>query len=387
MTKPSNDKPKKPVHSLYYYPDFESGLAVRRRPDVPPLFRKRSQKAGLPPGTLVHIGEKRTEKVKITVIDYNETEFLEFEAKTVDECIPLKDKPTVTWINVDGVHQPEIIQKLGDCYGLHPLALEDIMNTDQRPKIEDYTDYLYIVLKKILYDEGKQDIVFEQMSLILGKNFVISFQEKEGDVFNIIRDRIRNGKGRLRKMGADYLVYALIDAIVDHYFIIFEKLGERVDEIEDELIRGATAETVKISHGLRREVMFLRKHIWPLREVIGFMERGESALINKAAKIFFRDVYDHVVQIMDTTETFREMLAYMTEIYLESINAKLNQIMKVLAVVATIFMPLTLIASIYGMNFKHMPELGSPWGYPVVIAVMVLIGVSMALYFKFKKWI
>lgn len=386
----SSEKPKRIGRPSYYdYPDFLTISLRRRRTEASRLVKKRSEKVGLPPGTLVHIGEKKTEKVKITAIDYSETEFQEFETTTVDECIPLKDKPTITWINVDGIHQSDVIQKLGDCYGLHPLVLEDVMNTDQRPKIEDYGDYIYIVLKKISYDEQKVEISLEQVSLILGKNFVISFQEKGNgrDALETIRERIRNAKGRIRKMGADYLAYALIDAIVDHYFLIFEKLGEKIESIEDELIEEATAGAISVANALRKEVMFLRRQIWPLMDALRAIERGEFSLISGQTKVYFRDVYDHVAYLIDTIETYRETLAYMGEIYLESVNNKLNQIMKVLAVVATIFMPLTLIASIYGMNFEFMPELHWRWGYPAVLAVMVIIGIVMVVYFKKRKWI
>lgn len=386
----SGEKPKRIGRPSYYdYPDFSTIFLKRRKTEASKLAKKRSEKVGLPPGTLVHIGEKKTEKVKITAIDYSETEFQEFEAKTVEECFPLKDKPTITWINVDGIHQPETIQKLGDCYGLHPLVQEDIMNTDQRPKIEDYGEYIYIVLKKIAYDEKKVEISLEQVSLILGKNFVISFQEKGngGDALETIKERIKSAKGRIRKMGADYLVYALIDAIVDHYFLIFERLGEKIESIEDELIEEAETGAVSVANALRKEVMFLRRQIWPLMDALRSLERGEFSLIQDTTKVYFRDVYDHVAYLIDTIETYRETLAYMGEIYLESVNNKLNSIMKVLAVVATIFMPLTLIASIYGMNFEFMPELSWKWGYPVVLAVMVTIGVVMVVFFKKRKWI
>ncbi len=354
---------------------------------MPKLIKKRSKKAGLPPGSLVHIGEKKAGELKVTVIDYDEAQFQEREIKTIEECFVFRGKPTVTWINVDGLHQVEVLEKLGECYGFHPLMLEDILNTDQRPKMEDYGDYVYIVLKMLDQSNKNNDIVMEQISLILGPNFVISFQEMGGDLFDPIRERIRNGRGRIRKMGADYLAYTLVDSIVDNYFIIMEKLGEKIEFLEEELVTRPTAETLKTIHQLKREMIFLRKAVWPLREVVGGLERGESSLIKESTRIYLRDVYDHTIQVMDTIETFRDMVSGMLDIYLSSISNRLNAVMKVLTIIATIFMPLTFIAGIYGMNFKYMPELEWRWGYPVIWLVVILIGVSMLIYFKKKRWL
>jgi magnesium transporter len=354
---------------------------------MPKLTKKRSKKAGLPPGTLVHIGEKKAEGLKITVIDYDEVHFQEKEIKTIEECFLFKDKPTVTWINVDGLHQVEILEKLGECYGFHPLMLEDILNTDQRPKMEDFSDYIYIVLKMLSQSNKNNGIMTEQISLILGPNFVISFQEMEGDIFDPIRERIRNGKGRIRKMGADYLAYALLDSIIDNYFIIMEKLGEKIEFLEEELVTRPTAQTLKTIHQLKREMIFLRRAVWPLREVVSGLERGESSLMKEPTRIYLRDVYDHTIQVIDTIETFRDMISGMLDIYLSSISNRMNAVMKVLTIIATIFMPLTFIAGIYGMNFKYMPELEWRWGYPAVWLVVVFIGISMLIYFKKKRWL
>jgi magnesium transporter len=354
---------------------------------MPRLIKRRSKKSGLPPGTLVHIGEKKAERVKISIVDYDEAQFQEKEAKTVEECFPFKDKPTVTWINIDGLHDVEIIEKIGKHFGLHPLLLEDILNTEQRPKMEDFEDYIFIVLKMLYYEEEAHEIQAEQVSLILGSNFVLSFQEQEGDVFKFIRDRIRNGKGRIRKAGADYLAYALVDAIVDHYFIILEKLGEKIESIEEELVTNPTPETLQTIHHLKREMIFLRKSVWPLREVISVLERGESTLIQESTGIYLRDLYDHTIQVIDSIETFRDMVSGMLDIYLSSISNKMNEVMKVLTIIATIFIPLTFIAGIYGMNFQYMPELGWRWGYPLVWLVMSAILITMLVYFKRKKWL
>ena len=355
--------------------------------DMPKFIKKRSKKAGLPPGTLVHIGERKTEKIKITIMDYDETQFQVGETETLEECYPFKDRPTIIWINIDGIHEIETLEKLGDCFGLHPLTLEDILNTDQRPKIEDYGEYIFIVLKMLYPDNNTGEILAEQVSLVLGKNFVISFQEREGDIFNSVRERIRSGKGRIRKMGADYLVYSLLDSIVDNYFIILEKLGERIELLEEKLITNPVPETINLIHKLKREMIFLRRSVWPLREVIGSIERGESSLIKGSTNIYLRDVYDHIIQVIDTIETFRDILSGMLDIYLSSVSNRLNAVMKVLTIIATIFMPLTFIAGIYGMNFKYMPELDWRFGYPVILLAMVSIGVLMLVSFRKKKWL
>jgi magnesium transporter len=351
------------------------------------LIKKRSKKAGFPPGTLVHIGEKKTEELKITIMNYDETHFQEKEIKTIEECFAFKEKPTATWINIDGLHQVEILERLGDCYGFHPLVLEDILNTDQRPKMEDYGEYIYIVLKMLDYKDISGEIEAEQISLILGPNFAISFQEREGDVFNPIRERIRNNKGRIRRMGTDFLAYALLDSIVDNYFIILEKLGEKIEFLEEKLVTEPTPETLQIIHHLKREMIFLRKAVWPLREVISGLERGESSLVKETTRIYLRDVYDHTIQVIDTIETYRDMVSGMLDIYLSSVSNRLNAVMKVLTIIATIFMPLTFIGGIYGMNFKYMPELEWRWGYPIVLLIMLGIGISMLIYFRKKRWL
>jgi len=355
---------------------------------MPKLIKKRSRKAGLPPGTLIHIGEKKVEEPQITIFDYDDQHVEEREVKAIEECFAFKDKSTITWINVEGVHQVETVEKLGECYGFHPLVMEDILNTDQRPKMEIYGDYIYIVLKMMYGGDIKHPIEIEQVSLILGSNFVVSFQEgKEGDVFNPVRERIRNGKGLIRKMGSDYLAYSLLDTIVDHYFLILETLGEKAELLEEELMTSPTNKTLQEIQKFRNEISSVRRAVWPLREVTIGLERKESPLIKETTEIYLRDVYDHTVQVMDTIEVYREMLSGMLDIYLSSVSNRLNSVMKVLTIIATIFMPLTFLAGIYGMNFKYMPELEWRWGYPAVWTIIVLIGVSMLIYFKKKKWL
>jgi len=351
------------------------------------LIGKSSEKIGLPPGMLVHIGERKDAEVRITVLDYNEKQFQEKEAQSVEECFPFKDKESVSWINVNGIHQPEIIEKIGKHFGIHPLILEDIVNTEQRPKIEDFEDYIFVALKLIWYEEERNEIKAEHASLILGSNFVVSFQESEGDVFSPIRERIRNGKGRIRRMGNDYLLYALVDTVVDHYFLVLEKLGEKIESLEECLVTDPKPDTSIAIHTLKREVIFLRRSLRPLREVVSYLERVDSSLIHESTGIYLRDVYDHTIQIVDTVDTFRDMLSGMLEIYLSSVSNRMNQVMKVLTIMATIFIPLTFIAGIYGMNFKYIPELEWRWGYPIILASMAAIGVTMIILFRRKKWL
>jgi magnesium transporter len=286
-----------------------------------------------------------------------------------------------------------IIEKIGKNFNLHPLLLEDILNTGQRPKAEDFEDHIFIVSKMLYFEETESEIISEQLSVIIGANFVISFQERHGDVFNAVRERIRNGKGRIRKMGSDYLAYALLDAVVDHYFLILEKLGEKIEGLEEDLLTNPTTETMQSIHNLKREMIFLRKSVWPLREVVNSLEKGESKLIKKSTKIYLRDVYDHTIQVMDSVESFRDVLSGMLDLYLSVISNKMNEVMKVLTIIATIFIPLTFIAGIYGMNFNpeaspfNMPELNWHFGYPAVWLVMILIGLTMLGFFKNKKWL
>jgi magnesium transporter len=345
-----------------------------------------SKKAGLVPGTLVHVGEKMADQTRMRVIDYDGTAFREEEARTVADCLPFKETPTVTWLNVDGIHDVGIVEQLGRAFGLHPLILEDIVNTEQRPKLDEYEGYLFAVVKMLYYDTDDQAVKGEQVSIVLSQNFVISFQEREGDVFDPIRERIRQGKGRIRQSGSDYLAYALIDAIVDNYFKILETIGEEIEKIEEELVGHPTPETLREIHRLRREMVFLRRSIWPLREVISGLQRADSSLIREPTVLYLRDVHDHTIRVLDTLETYREMVSAMLDIYLSSLSNRMNEVMKVLTIFAAIFIPLTFIAGIYGMNFQHMPELEWRWGYYVAVGAMGLIGISMLAIFKVKRW-
>jgi len=351
------------------------------------LFHKTSDKAGLPPGSLVHVGEKKIEHTKISVIDYNETQHDELVVKTVEECFPFKDSPTVTWINIDGLHDTDVIKNIGNHFGLHSLVQEDILHTGQRPKLENLDDYLFVTLKMLDYDTENEEVNAEQVSLILGPNFVISFQERAGDTFDFVRNRIRNGRGRIRRRGADYLFYALIDSIVDNYFSILERYGERLEILEEELTENPTRETLHVIHALKKEMILLRRSVWPLRELISGMEREESPLISEPIHVFIRDLYDHTIQVIDSVDTMKEILSGLQDLYLSSVSNKMNEVMKVLTIFASIFIPLTFFAGIYGMNFEHMPELKLRWAYPALWIFLISVALGLLSYFRRKKWL
>jgi magnesium transporter len=348
---------------------------------------KRSRKTGLPPGSLVHIGLEREEEPRITILDYDETHVEEREIQSVDELAPYVGKPSVTWIDVVGIHEPKIIEQIGCQFHIHPLLMEDIMNTTQRPKIDDLGKYICMILKLITFDEKSMELRIEQLSLVFSNDFVLSFQESESGIFKPLRDRIRNSLGRIRKMGTDYLAYTLMDAVVDHYFVVMEKMGEKIDDLENEVVANPKRETLRGVQQLRDEILLVRRSIWPLREVISLLERAESPLIDKTSAIYFRDIYEHTIQVMDTVDTYRDILSGMFDIYLSSISNRLNEVMKVLTIIATLFMPLTFLAGVYGMNFEHMPELKWQYGYFMLWGVMILIALTMLVYFRKRKWI
>lgn len=349
-------------------------------------FKKvKSKKPGLSPGTLIFVGSKKLEATKIEVVDFTKEKIEETEIENPEDCVKYKTSQSTTWINITGLHDTQVIEKICNNYGIHPLIQEDIVNTQQRPKLEDMVEHLVVSLKMIYYDEQNKGIAFEHITVILGKNFVMTFQESEGDVFDNIRKRLRNGKGRIRGK-ADYLAYAIIDAVVDNYSVVLEKVSEAMDYLEDEIAnpKHNTQESIR---RLKKEIIFLRKNIVPLKEVIRSFERSESKLINQETSIYFRDVYDHVVEVIETTETYREILGGIMESYHSGISNKANEVMKVLTIIATIFIPLTFIVGIYGMNFKYMPELEWQNGYFFVWGIMIVVAGIMTLYFKKKKWL
>ena len=350
-------------------------------------LRKRSRKSGLPPGTPIHIGVQKTDKPILTIITYNATDSQEKTVSTVSDCLQAIGEDHATWISVKGLHDIGVLQQLAEGLHVHPLVIEDIANTEQRPKVESYDTYNFLVLKWIHQIPASTELAIEQVSVIQGANFLVTFEEGPTDIFQTVRTRIRGGKGQIRTLGIEFLAYTLLDAVVDHYFIVLESLGEAIEYLEEQLIAHPTPETLHELHRLKRAMILLRKSVWPCREVIAHLERGESSLLTSATTLYFRDVYDHTIQVIETTETYRDMLAGMLDIYLTSLSNKLNETMKVLTMMATLFIPLTLIAGIYGMNFHYMPELEWRWGYPAVLFGMVLLTVGMLGFFRKKRWL
>ncbi len=348
-------------------------------------LKPHSKKAGLPPGTPVYTDEKKIDKIEIEVIDYQKGKAEEYHFNKVEECFPFKERSSITWINICGLHDVAPIEKIGEFFEIHPLVIEDIVHLEQRPKMEEYDSYFYFVIRMFFLQNG--DFYDEQVSIILGENYVITFQEKQGDVFDVIRERIKSGKNRINRESADFLAYSLIDVIVDNYFVVLEKIGEQIEDLEDELLLNPTTESLHKIHSLKRKILSLRRSVWPLRDVVSRFERIESEIISQTTQIYVRDVYDHAVQIIDTIENYRDILAAMMDIYLSSVSNRMNEIMKVLTIIATIFIPLTFIAGIYGMNFKYMPELLWRWGYPASLLLMLVIAAIMLVYFRRKNWL
>jgi magnesium transporter len=354
---------------------------------MPKHAKRRSQKAGLPPGSLIYTGDKEEATPRITIVEYDEQQVQTREITSWAECPIMAGKPGVTWINVSGISHVDHLERLGECFKLHPLVLEDILNVDQRSKIEDYEDYLYIVLKAISSQPDLDEIVAEQISLVLGPNYVLSFHENSEDLFKPVRERLVAAKGRIRKAGADYLAYCLIDLIVDNYFVTLEEFGEQVEFLEDEVVERAVPATLQKVHHLKNHMILLRRSLWPLREVIARLERRESPLIQDATSVYFKDVYDHTIIAIDTVETYRDILSGLLDIYLSSVSNRLNEIMKLLTIFASIFMPLTFLAGVYGMNFKNMPELQWHYAYFGLWGIMIVLAGCMLLYFRKRKWI
>lgn len=350
------------------------------------LVRKRGRKVGQAPGTLVHVGEPHSESASLTLLRYSQDHYSEQILPHVADLDRKAHPEQVLWCQVNGVHDATVVQALGELFELHPLVMEDILNTDQRPKLEIHEHYLYIVVKTLEFDTETSEARSEQISLVLGDGFLLSFQEGSSTLFQGVRDRLKTGR-RLRSLHADYLAYTLIDTLVDNYFVLLEKFGDNVELLEEELLSSPNPTTLAKIHHYKREMLLLRKVVWPLREVLVSLSRDESELVSRETQVYIRDVYDHTIHIMDSIDTIRDLLAGMLDLYISSVSNHMNEIMKVLTIFASIFMPLTFIAGVYGMNFQHMPELSMRWGYPIALGVMITIGASLALYFRWKKWL
>jgi len=345
-----------------------------------------STKAGLPPGSLIHIGEKRVEYVSINLIDYTENSFTERKVESIEDCREALVTPSTSWINMVGLHDVNQFQQLQEVFSIHPLVLEDILNTAQRPRMEDYGDYIYIVLKMIYLEPDSHHIISEQISLILGKDFLLSFQESTGNTFNPIRDRIRTSKGRMRKSGASYLAYCILDAIVDNYFVVLEEIGEKVEDFQEQVANNPSPDILASIHRAKRDMILLRKALWPVRELLSGIMKTESSLIEESTDVFLRDVYEHSIQVIETVEMMRDMLSGALDIYLSSTSNKMNEVMRVLTVISTLFIPLTFMVGIYGMNFENMPELKLKYGYEGLWAIMIMTVVVMIAFFRKRKW-
>ena len=354
---------------------------------MPGYRRRESHKAGLPPGALVHIGARQPEAVQIHLIDYDGEGLRQRQLATIEEAFAFRHTPVVTWIDIDGLQEVEVVRKIGEEFGIHPLVQEDILNTSQRPKVEDHGSYLFIAAKMIYCDQERR-IETEQLSLVVGPNYVISFQEKTGkDIFEPVRERLRHNRGTIRQFGADHLAYALLDTTVDHYFVVLEDLGDQLEELEDLLLEKPELDMLQAIQQVRREVLFIRQVAWPLREVVNHLYREASPLVVQETRLYLRDIYDHLAQMIDTVEIFREIVVGLLDLHLFNLNNRMNQVMKVLTLFTSIFIPLTFIVGVYGMNFHHMPELDKPWAYPALWVLMIATGVGMVLFFRKKKWL
>ena len=347
---------------------------------------KYGKKTGLPPGTMVHTGKKHREKINIQIANYSDHYYEEASLHNIADAGPYIEKPGTTWMNISGVHDINILQKLGTHFDIHPLVLEDIVNTIQRPKLETFDKYLYVVIRSLNFNEDNE-VESDQVSLVLFNNILFSFQEGRQELFKPIYDRLTVEDSRIRKMGTDYLMYALMDCIVDQYFTVLDQIGDKIEVLEDAIMADPNQKTLHDIQQIRRELIYFRKSVWPLRDVLNSLYRDESSLINPAMRIYLRDVYDHTIHIIDSIENHRDMVMSLVDTYMSSVSNRMNEVMKVLTIIATIFIPLTFIAGVYGMNFNYMPELKWHWGYPAALMVMLLISIIMLFYFRRKKWL
>jgi len=348
---------------------------------------KKKKKVGTPPGTLIYTGDIYVKEVNINIIDFNK-EFIEIrESKDLEPEIHIIPDGINRWVKISGLSDVALIEKLGDLYSLHPLVMEDILNPIQRPKFEEFEDFIFLVLRNLVSNQKDDTFMYEQLSFVLGANFVMSFQEQDSDLLNPIIERIIKARGKVRLMGPDYFLYTLIDLVIDNYFIIAENFGEKIEDLEDQLIHGPEPGLLKEIYGLKRTIIDLRKHIYPIREVIRSLQREQTSLIHEDLQIYLRDIYDHIFRITDLADNYRDIIFGMLEMYLSSISNKMNEIMKVLTIISTLFIPLSFLVGFYGMNFKYMPEFESVIAYPILIGVMISIVIILILFFRKKKWI
>ena len=351
-------------------------------------LKKRTKKIGQPPGTLTYTGNKKLSETHLSVMTYTAENFQETKGTQLEDCLPKSTQPGMTWIQVQGLHNVALIEQLAKQYNIHPLTIEDILHVQQRPKVDEFENYEFITVKMLTWDTKKRRFSADQLSIILGKDFVISFQEADTSIFDGIREKLSSEPNqRLRQQGGDYLAYRLIDTIVDYYFIVLEGLGNEIDRVEEKIISTPKPENTRTIYRLKRQMLSLRKSIWPMREVINHLLQVEEKLISPFTRVYMRDLYDHIVQAIDTVETFRDILSNLLDVYLSSLTNRMNEVMKTLTIIATIFIPTTFIASVYGMNFAYMPELHWHWGYYITLGLMAAIALGMLVYFRKKQWI
>ncbi len=364
----------------------------RRKPvspsTLPRLFRRQGGGKGAPPGTLVYDREKRTDEVSIRVMDYGPDACHVQRPVKIEDTYALRDSESVSWIDIEGLHDTDLLARFGDHFGLHPLVLEDILNTHQRPKLEEYDDYFYIVARMLIAGKTPEDPFHsEQVSFILGKHFIATFQEIPGDVFDPVRNRVEQGRGKSRKSGADYLLYTLLDAIVDNYFALLQSIADRIEEVEQSIVQQPQREDLDKVHKLRRELVYMRRNVWPLRDVVAGLDRSDSPLVADETRVYLRDLHDHVVQVIDAIENFRDVLTSLQDLYMSGISNRTNEIMRVLTIISTIFVPLTFIAGVYGMNFHHFPELEWKWSYLSFWIVSVVLALSLIVWMRRRNWL
>jgi magnesium transporter len=345
-----------------------------------------SEKAGLEPGSLVHVGDVFHPQTRMTVIDYGKDHYRESQQSNLEESLKHRDSDSITWVIIEGLGDANIVEAIGEHFNIHPLVLEDILNTHQRPKLEEHDDYLYIVLKSLMPSAGTFAIDYEQVSLLVLDRIIITFKEKTDELLTPVQTRLKNSRGKIRSLGIDYLMYAILDNIVDQNFHLLDKLEESLSDLEDQIFTSPGPSVLNEIQGIKREIINMRRYISPVRDLVGGLLRSESGLIDSTTHIYLRDVHDHILRIIESLETHRDVLSSLLDIYLSSINSKMNEVMKVLTVFASIFIPLTFITGIYGMNFQDMPELTSPWGYPAIWATFITVTIVLLVYFKRKRW-
>jgi len=343
-------------------------------------------KAGLAPGTVAYVGEARGYSVSAERVTYDKETLLVEGPLNLEELLQIPEDGKNRWININGIHEADRIASFGKLFGIHSLVLEDIVHAAQRPKFEVFPDFFYLVVRMMSLDKSNDEVNNEQLSIIVKNNCLITFLEDPGDVFDLVRERLKLPESRLRQSGIDFLLYYMLDILVDNYFVILQRSGDRLEDVELSILNDPHRNDIQLLHEIKRELIHYRKVIWPMREVIGTLSKTDGERITTITQLHLRDVYDHCIQVMDTLEGYRDISSGLMDLYLSTLSNKMNQVMKTLTIISTIFIPLTFIVGVYGMNFDYMPELNYRWAYPMVWAGMLLIGIIMLWYFKRKRW-